>query len=214
MARLMLKTGGVAAALTMAALGAARAQDAPAGTPPAWGTLVRCAQMSDEQARLGCYDTAMRAAGYAPKPEAVEANKRERFGLSAPQLQNLNRQEQQAGEAEASGQSARAAVAQARQEEKQAKLEEKQAKAEARRANKAAQATEGEITVQVAQVATLKPSDRLVIFTTDGAIWEQTETDPAPLPASGDTITIHKSTFGGYLCDVSKYKAVRCKRDQ
>jgi hypothetical protein len=75
---LALWTGGAASA---------SAQDAPrTGGAPSLEALVRCADMGDKDTRLACYDSAMRAAGYAPKPEVVEAEHRKKFGLSMPKL--------------------------------------------------------------------------------------------------------------------------------
>ncbi len=174
-----------AAAALMLGVNLAQAQETP-GTPPSWDTLVRCAQMPSEDARLACYDAAMRAAGFAPKPEAVTAEKHKRFGLSIPQVGLLKRHGKEEG-AQAAGATPSAP----------------------------AKESEDEITVELAQVATLQPVGKLLLFTTDGQIWEQTDTDSvSPLPKSGDSIRIHKGRIGGYLCDVNNYKSVRCRRQR
>lgn len=173
-----------ATAIGLAAAGAAAAQDAPA--PPSWTTLTRCAEMADEDARLACYDAAMRSAGFTPKPEAVAAEKRKRFGLSIPQVSILKHKGKEEGTEAAGG-----------------------------KPSEIPKQDENEVTVELSQVATLQPDNRLMMFTADGAIWEQVGDDPVqPFPKAGDSITIHKGKVGGYLCDVNKYKAVRCKRDR
>jgi hypothetical protein len=177
----------VAASLALWAGGAvlAHAQDAqaPGGSPPL-DVLVRCADMANKDSRLACYDAAMRAAGYAPKPEAVEAEHRRGFGLTMPRF---------GGSKQAS----------------------KKTKGEAVAAAPAPEGNPDEVTVEVSQVAVVQPVGRLVIFTADGQIWEQTDQDQiADKPKPGSSIRIHREILGGYFCDVNKYKSVRCKRDR
>lgn len=152
-------------------------------SPPAWDTLVRCAQTPDEAERLACYDAAMRAAGFAPNPAAVTAERRKSFGLSMPKMNVFKHNKKEEG--------ARIAGAQ------QAPVEE----------------NPNEIEVTVDQIAITQPADKIVIFTTDGQIWRQTDnTQVNSYPKEGDTVSIHKGPLGGYLCDVNKYQAVRCSR--
>ncbi|MEI9963625.1 MAG: hypothetical protein WDM92_01865 [Caulobacteraceae bacterium] len=178
-----------AAGLACAALApAAWAQDA-AGTPPSWDTLTRCAQTVRTEERLACYDAAMRAAGYAPKPEAVAAEKRRVFGLSVPLLNSEKHAE--------------------------AKTSRKQEKAAARAPEPATVAAEddnGAVTVQISRVAMLY-GGKMLFVTTDGALWQQTDTETVePLPTEGQSMQIRRTRFGGYFCDVSKWKTVRCVR--
>jgi hypothetical protein len=196
MAAMKLILGAAAAAAALAG-GVAAAQDAGEHTPPNWPTLLRCAQMPAEDARLACYDAAMRAAGYTPNAEAVAAEKRKRFGLSFPQVSILKHREKETGEQAAGGAAAPTPSA------------------PSRRGRAPAAETEDEITVELTQVATLQPNNQLVMFTADGAIWEQTDSDQVdPVPKAGDTVRIHKGVIGGFLCDVNKYKSVRCKRER
>ena len=116
-----------AAGAVVAAAGGAMSQQAP-GTPPPWDTLVRCAETASEDARLACYDAAMRAAGYAPKPAEVAAEKRKRFGLSIPKVGALKSHGKEEG-AKAGG-----------------------ARTPPPKEN------ENEITVELAQVATVQPA--------------------------------------------------------
>ncbi len=174
---------GLATGLAVSALGVASGAHAQS-TPPAWDTLVRCAQTPDESARLACYDTAMRAAGYAPNPTAVADEHRKGFGLSLPKMGALKRRKQQEG-----SQSAGAAPP------------------------PAPEANPNVIEVTVDQVAVTQPVGRIIIFTTEGQIWQQTDTVTVnSFPKEGDTLTIHKEALGGYFCDANKYQSVRCKR--
>jgi hypothetical protein len=191
-----LKTmAALAAALVAGVAGMAVAQPAPAaGTPPSWDILTHCAAMADEDARLSCYDTAMRAAGYAPKPAEVSAEKRQRFGLSLPQISLLRHHAKQEG-----AQSAQAAAA--------------KTSTAAPAAAAKVEDDPNRVTVQLDVVATIQPSRRLMLFTTDGAVWMQTDDElVAPFPKAGQTMTIRRNTFGGYFCDFDKRTAVRCER--
>jgi hypothetical protein len=54
---------------------------------------------------------------------------------------------------------------------------------------------------------------KLLLTTTDGAIWKQLESAPIrPLPAGGQAMTIEKVSLGGFLCEPSKYVSFRCFR--
>ena len=173
---------GLATGLAVSALGLAAGAHAQS-TPPAWDTLVRCAQTPNESARLACYDAAMRAAGYAPNPAAVAEEHRKGFGLSLPKMGALNRHRKDEG-AQAAGAAA-----------------------------PAPEANPDRIEVTVDQVAITQPLGRILIFTTEGQIWQQTDsTTVNSYPKEGDTVEIHKGPLGGYLCDANKYQAVRCKR--
>ena len=174
---------GLATGLAVSALGFATGAHAQ-GTPPAWDTLVRCAQTPDESARLACYDTAMRAAGFAPNPAAVAEEHRKGFGLSFPKMSALKRHKKEEG-SQAAGPAPPPAP----------------------------EGNPNEIEVTVDQIAITQPLGRIVIFTSDGQIWQQTDTTQVnSYPKEGETLSIHKEVLGGYLCDANKYQAVRCKR--
>jgi hypothetical protein len=172
----------VAGSVSVASI--AVAQDAPPpGTPPAWDTLVRCAQTPDESARLACYDAAMRAAGYAPNPAAVAAEHRKTFGLAMPKVNVFKHKKQEEG--------AQAAGAQAAPEEE----------------------NPNRIETTVDQIAITQPAGKIVIFTTDGQIWRQTDTTQInSYPKEGDKLVVHRGVLGDYMCDVNKYQSVHCVR--
>jgi len=134
--------------------------------------------MGDEGDRLNCYDAAMRAAGYAPKPEAVTAARHKLFGLAAPNI-----------------------------------LKHKD-KREAAAAPSTVREDADNVTVTLEQVARLH-DNKLLLITTEGAIWEQTDdVEVAPTPKAGQEMTIRRNRFGGYFCDASRYKSVRCTRSR
>lgn len=174
----------------------AAAQDegaSAAGTPPAWDTLVRCAQMANEDARLACYDTAMRAAGYAPKPAEVAEERRKRFGLSIPKVNILKHQSKQEGQAAVAQNGASAAAPTA----SPPPVEE----------------NPNQVTVQVQQVATLQPDGRMLVITDDGQVWEQIDTTQvSSIPRAGGTMLIKRGSLGSFFCMANKYQEVRCRR--
>ncbi len=182
-----LRAAALAAAFGLGLTGAVSAQDrAPKGAPPPWDALVKCAETADDDASLACFRSAMRAAGYAAKPEAVAEEHRHRFGLSMPKLGVLRHQSKEAG-VKTAGQASEAPKS--RQDE-----------------------NDDGVTVTLAQVATLFDG-KLLFITADGAIWEQLDEDAVdPRPKQGMEMLIHKGQFGGDFCDASKYKSVRCQR--
>jgi hypothetical protein len=175
--RMAMAAGLAASSLGFAA--GAHAQNAP----PAWDTLVRCAQTPDEAARLSCYDSAMRAAGYSPNPAAVAEEHRKGFGLTVPKITVLKKHKREEG-------AKTAGAPQAPEQENPNRVE-----------------------LTVDQVAVTQPVGRVVVFTTEGQIWQQTDdTQINTLPKEGDSFVIRREALGGYFCDVNKHQAVRCKR--
>ncbi len=71
---------------------------------------------------------------------------------------------------------------------------------------------ENNVTVTLGQVARLH-DDKLLLITTEGAIWEQTDqVEVQPGPKEGQSMTIRRGPLGGFFCDVNKWKSVRCTR--
>jgi hypothetical protein len=60
------------------------------------------------------------------------------------------------------------------------------------------------------------PHGQLLLTSTEGAVWEQVDTDAVngngPVP--GDTVKVSKGVLGGYMCQVSRWQSVRCQRDR
>jgi len=56
---------------------------------------------------------------------------------------------------------------------------------------------------------------QLKMTSTEGAVWEQTDTDEVGEgPRPGDTVTVNKGFLGGYMCQVTRWQKVRCQRDK
>lgn len=59
------------------------------------------------------------------------------------------------------------------------------------------------------------PLGRLLLTASDGAVWEQTDSDTITrAPSPGDVVEVSKGMLGGYMCHVSRWQSVRCQRDQ
>jgi hypothetical protein len=60
------------------------------------------------------------------------------------------------------------------------------------------------------------PHGQLLMTSTEGAVWEQTDTDAVngDGPVPGDTVKVSKGMLGGYMCQVSRWQSVRCQRDR
>ncbi len=160
MSNRMLIGRGAAGFAALAALGAAGTGMSQDLTPPPWSALTRCAEMPADDARLSCYDAAMRAAGYQPKPEATAAEHRRRFGLSLPQISILKKKDREQGAEEGAQAAAAPSAAPA-------------ARAEARAAPPPP-VDEDKATVELEKIA-VQGNGKLLMITTDGQIWEQTE---------------------------------------
>ncbi len=125
----------------------------------------------------------MRAAGFAPNAADVTANRKKTFGLAMPKVNVFKHQKKEEGARTAGG--------------APAPVEE----------------NPDRIDVTVDQIAITQPAGKIVIFTSDGQIWRQTDTTTVnSMPKEGDTLSIHKEVLGGFFCDVNKYQSVRCSR--
>jgi hypothetical protein len=152
----------------------------------------------------------MKAAGFKRNTEAAAAEHRKRFGLPLPQVGAPRRHDQEEGakvgaEAQAGG-SAQAGAAPAAPP----------APKHAAKASLPAPAAEDEdrITVEISRVATTQPEGQLLLFTSDGAIWEQTDRETVRTPSKGQSVTIRHTKFGGYFCDLPKSRSIRCQRER
>jgi hypothetical protein len=68
--------------------------------------------------------------------------------------------------------------------------------------------------VEVTLAAVKESGDgKLVLTTTDGAIWKQVETQVVqPTPVQGGSMTITKTILGGFMCKPNKWTTFRCAR--
>jgi len=60
------------------------------------------------------------------------------------------------------------------------------------------------------------PHGQLLMTSSEGAVWEQTDGDAVvgEGPVPGDTVQVSKGMLGGYMCKVSRWQSVRCQRDR
>jgi hypothetical protein len=68
--------------------------------------------------------------------------------------------------------------------------------------------------LQVTVASVTKARDGKLTFTmTDGAVWRQVEGETLlDAPTQGQTMTIEKTSLGGFFCRPTKYLAFRCRR--
>jgi hypothetical protein len=193
-----------------------------------WGAIVKCAALKNVDARHRCTDAVMRDAGLL-SDEATE--RRQQFGLpsTAPAA---------AGSAAASAPASSAASAPAGRTTAASKVKSAApaamtapagadstpspaaarpaaAVAKAAPAAPAAGTADGSdskrIDVTLAHVASARDG-KLTLTTSEGAVWEELESDHIQPPRQGETLTVEKTVFGGYLCRVGKHVTFRCMR--
>ena len=192
--RSMARGAALAAALILGPAGAALAQDSSQPhAPPTWDTLVHCADMPADDDQLACFRSAMRASGYAPKPETVAAvttERHRRFGLVMPRIA-LPRKHQAEGVAVAEG----AGASQTTPE------------------SAVPQEDESHVVVTLDQVVVVPPLNKLLFITTEGAIWAQVDQEViSPQPRKGQKMEIRRGKISGFFCAFDKRNAARCER--
>ena len=176
----------------------AMAQEVPAGAPPSWPTLIRCAKLLTEDDQLACFKSAMKAAGYAPQPAEEAAQRHHRFGLSVPELNVFKKKQGEQNQSAAASPSA----------PQPASEPAPPPSGVAPHAE-----SENDVFVKLERVALMPPNNRMLLITADGGIWEQTDSETiAPLPKEGQSMEIKKNAFGGFMCIFDKRQGARCKR--
>ncbi len=181
-------TGVLGAGLVVGIAAPAAAQAVPAGPPPSWDSLIPCAQKADPAEGFRCYQAAMRAAGYSPNPEIAATERRRRFGL--PSLPLISHKPASKSKTE-SAQAQPGAAAATAEEEPQ----------------------EDRVTVTLEQVALIPPLNRLLLVTTEGAIWQQTDSESvSPTPKPGSSMTVVHGKISGFFCQFDRVTKVRCVR--
>ena len=185
------RTVALSAAAAIMALGGQGANAAQAaldakGQASVLRDLSACPQITQDAARLACYDKAARALIQAEtsgevvvvdRQQAQEV-RRQSFGFQIPSLNIFSRGESRG---------------------------ERSAKA----------APEEDVNKATVEVATVGRTGegKLMLTTVEGAVWVQTDGFPInAAPRKGDKITIVRAAVGGYFCDISRYQSVRCER--
>ena len=200
-----MKIGHVAGVLLMSALvpGAPAQENLPAEriapSDAAWSAITLCARIAKDSDRHVCLDDALRNAGLmpahptsAPVPAAGTAPAARAVAPAA------------AAGAAAPAAPAPGAAPPARSKESRADFG---LQPKAIREPAVAQ------TVQVTLRQVDQADGKLLLTTTEGAIWKQVESkDVWPVPTGGQTMTIKSGSFGGFFCEPSKYVSFRCFR--
>ena len=177
----------LAAVLVLSLAPALRAQ-APAAmdAEQGWSAVGRCAAISNERARHDCLDDVLRNAGLLTR-QAEATERRRQFGATAPA-------------APPAPSAAPAAPA--------------SAPASASVPAAAAPRVEAVDRLEAAIATIVKGADgKLVLTTTEGAVWRQTDSDTIPrLPAAGEIVRIRKASFSSFLCELPSHHTFRCTR--
>jgi hypothetical protein len=180
-----------AASLLCLTAGALLAQVPGSITPEqGWSAIGQCASNSNERVRHACIDDVLRKAGLlTPQAEATE--RRRQFGLDESP--------------------ARAAVPAPAPVPKSTPSP---APAAATKPPPAPVDAVERLDVQIARAA-IANDGKLVVTTTDGAVWKQTDSDSFPrLPSGGEHVRIRKATLGSYLCELESHRTFRCLRQK
>jgi len=166
---------------------------AMSGGPTRAGTGHPCAAISDNTARLTCYDEAFgRPATAAPAPVSA----------GAPTAATA------ATAASAATVAVPVAAATAQTAEQQFGLSQQQARATAPKPVE----TKGPEKIQSAATEIKrKPLGELVISLENGQVWEQTEVDSTVHIKPGDPVTVSKAAFGSFMM-TSGHSTLRVRR--
>ncbi len=197
--------------MTSAVATASWAQDAaPTATSAdaGWSAIKQCAGITKDSMRLACVDDVLRKAGLMAHS-------------AAPTAKSSTATTSPAGPAVAAA-AAAAAPAKAPASSASGQPQDSrvdfglQPKTFPQAAPKDTQSSAAERQQQVTLVRVDQAGDgKLLLTTTDGAIWKQLESGPIrPAPTGGQTMTIERVSFGGFLCEPSKYVSFRCFRAQ
>jgi len=82
---------------------------------------------------------------------------------------------------------------------------------------KKAKPEDGEIRELTLTIASVQEAaqGRIILTSTDGAVWEQTDSDKIDsMPSPGQTFQVSKGFMGGFMCHLTRWQTVRCQRDQ
>jgi hypothetical protein len=183
----------MAGAASVVALTCTSAAGQPASTAEAgWAAMQRCAREAGEAARHRCMDDVLRGAGLLPGADQARP-------APAP-----------APQAAAERAAPVPAPAPASEPRSRFGLET----SPARQARKARPAPSGPDRVEVTLSGVeLDGEGKLVLTTSEGAVWRQVESDPVrPAPSAGQTMIIEKKSLGGFMCRPGRWAAFRCIR--
>lgn len=191
-----MRIGHVAGVLVMSALvPGSPAQESLTGermapSDAAWSAITLCARIAKDRDRHVCLDDALRNAGLMPAPQ--NAAPASAAGTSSP---------------------ARALAPAAQAPDSASPAQSKESRADFGLQPKAPREPAVARTQQVSLSRVDQVDGKLLLTTTEGAIWKQVESSSVwPVPTGGQTMTIESASFGGFFCKPSKYVSFRCFR--
>jgi hypothetical protein len=188
----VIRFGGVASAFCIVALSQVPAVALGESAAEAgWAKMAQCATIGDDKARHTCTDDALRGAGLLTEETKATA-KRKAFGLQKPTpLAAAAAPPAPPAPAVAAAPASAASPAPQPKQDPSEHLEVTLAKVE--------HAGDG----------------KLVLTTTDGAVWHQVESDAVrQVPKQGEMMKIVARSLGGFMCQPSKYVSFRCFRSK
>ena len=151
------------------------------------GSAAQCASVSDDHARLQCYDSVFRSGGASHQPAPSGAS-----GAATPAAV------------------AAAAAAPAPRSNPEAEFGLTEAAKQARSPEAAPRAPES-ISGKVSHVAR-GSSGEFIVTLDDGQVWTQLDSYPVVRVAPGDMVTIKKASLGSYLLVTPSKVATRVRR--
>ena len=186
----VIRFGGIASAFCIVTLAQVPAVALGESAGEAgWAKMAQCATIGDDKARHTCTDDALREAGLLTDETKATA-KRKAFGLQKPTPLAAAAAPPAPAAAPAPASAAASPAPQPKQDQSE-HLEVTLAKVE--------HAGDG----------------KLVLTTTDGAVWHQVESDAVrQVPKQGEVMKIVARSLGGFMCQPSKYVSFRCFRSK
>lgn len=205
------------------------------GAEADWVAITKCAAIKDNQARLACVDDVFRKAGITTKVEAEPvAAPSDKDKSKSSTLANAAARAKGAMPAASTSGAVTSAEPKSRESDSvrsdAVRAEPARGKEEERRQSfglqlprfpkasrtnaKGGERQTNDDQLEVTLASVIKGGDgKLVLTTTDGAIWHQVEDIPIHLlPAKGQTMTIAKTALGGFMCKPSRWVSFRCYR--
>ncbi len=218
-----MKIGHVAGVLVMCALvPSSPAQENLPGeriapSQAAWSAITLCARIAKDSDRHVCLDDALRNAGLMPAhPTAAPvpaAGTAPAAGAVAPAAAAGATAPVAAAGAAAAPAPAGAAAPAVHAPDPASTAPSKESRADFGLQPKTVREPAVARTLQVTLSRVDQADGKLLLTTTEGAIWKQVEsTDVWPVPTGGQTMTIQRGSFGGFFCEPSKYVSFRCFR--
>lgn len=173
----------------------------PADTTPiraeqGWSAVTRCAQAESGSARHACLDRVLRDAGLLTEEMGLQQQRRA-FGLE-------DRPAVAAPPVAAASAAAPSSAPTTPPVQMPKPLD-----------TPTTSASPDRLEIQIASVQKA-PDGKLLVTTTEGAVWRQTEAVEMPLPPrAGERMTLRRGSLGGYRCSVvSTHLTFRCERNR